>query len=198
MQGLAGVDVEGRRCIRGQGPATALGTRFYRPNRAPGKHRRRLGVLALLALLLPVGADGQTAAAPRAGACGAPNALEGPRLRVAVTGARRAAGNVTVTLYGSRREDFLARGGRLARQRVPLAGPAAEACFALSAPGDYAVAVYHDENDDRDFNRNALGLPGEGYGFSNDAPTTLGLPDFDAVRFTLPPGETRVTVRLRY
>ncbi len=119
---------------------------------------------------------------------------------MAVTGARRAAGNVTVTLYGPRREDFLARGGRLARRRVPLAGnaTAAEACFALSAPGEYAVAVYHDENDDRDFNRNALGLPSEGYGFSNDAPTALGLPDFDAVRFTLPPGETRMTVRLRY
>lgn len=152
-------------------------------------------VLALLALLLPAGADGQPAAAPRASACDAPR---GPRLRVAVTGARRAAGNVTVTLYGPRREDFLARGGRLARQRVPLAGTAAEACFALSAPGEYAVAVYHDENNDRDFNRNAVGLPSEGYGFSNDAPATLGLPDFDAVRFTLPPGETRMTVRLRY
>lgn len=87
----------------------------------------------------------------------------------------------------------------MARQRVPLADTAAaEACFALSAPGDYAVAVYHDENDDRDFNRNALGLPSEGYGFSNDAPATLGLPDFDGVRFTLPPGESRVTIRLRY
>ena len=118
---------------------------------------------------------------------------------MAVTGARSAAGNVTVTLYGPRREDFLARGARLARQRVPLAGAAAaEACFALSAPGDYALAVYHDENNDRDFNRTALGLPAEGYGFSNDAPATLGLPDFDQVRFTLPPGESRVTIRLRY
>ncbi len=119
---------------------------------------------------------------------------------MAVAGARRAAGNVTVTLYGPRREDFLARGGRLARQRVPLApgATAVEACFALSAPGGYALAVYHDENDDRDFNRNALGLPEEGYGFSNDAPAVLGLPDFDRVRFTLPPGGGRVAIRLRY
>ena len=179
----------------------AFGASFYRADPAPGKRRRRRrpGLAALLALLLPAGADGQPSAAPRAGACDAPGAPGGPRLKVAVTGARSAAGNVTVTLYGPRREDFLARGGRLARQRIPLAGAtAAEACFALSAPGDYAVAVYHDENNDRDFNRNALGLPSEGYGFSNDAPTALGLPDFDAVRFTLPPGETRATVRLRY
>lgn len=189
---------QGRRGIRGPSPAAALGPRFYRADPAPGKHGGRLA-FALLALLLPAGADRQPAAAPRATACGAPDAPGGPRLRVAVTGARRPAGNVTVTLYGPRRDDFLARGGRLARQRIPLVGTtAAEACFALSAPGDYAVAVYHDENDDRDFNRNALGLPSEGYGFSNDAPTTLGLPDFDQVRFTLPPGETRVTIRLRY
>ena len=118
----------------------------------------------------------------------------------AISGARRAAGNVTVTLYGDRREDFLARGGRLARQRLPLAAGAAavEACFAVAAPGDYAVAVYHDENDDRDFNRNAVGLPSEGYGFSNDPPALVGLPDFDKVRFTLPPGGGRIAVRLRY
>jgi uncharacterized protein (DUF2141 family) len=116
-----------------------------------------------------------------------------------VTGARSAAGNVTVTLYGPRREDFLARGRRLARQRVPLAGKTEiEARFALSAPGDYAVAVYHDENGDHDFNRTALGLPSEGYGLSNDAPTTLGLPEFDQVRFTLPPEGSRLRVRLRY
>jgi uncharacterized protein (DUF2141 family) len=98
---------------------------------------------------------------------------------VTVTGARRAAGNVTVTLYGARREDFLARGRRLARQRVPLAAAAtaAHACFALSAPGDYALAVYHDENDDHDFNRTALGLPAEGYGFSNDAPPPWDCPN---------------------
>ena len=195
---------QGRRGIRVRGSAKALDTDFYRPGTAPGKRRRRrhrsFGLAALLALLLPAaGAHGQ-AAPPRAAACDAPGAPAGPRLLVDVTGARRAAGNVTVTLYGPRREDFLARGGRLARQRVPFAAgaTAAEACFALSAPGVYAVAVYHDENDDHDFNRNALGLPIEGYGFSNDAPATLGLPDFNQVRFTLPPGESRLLVRLRY
>lgn len=118
---------------------------------------------------------------------------------MAVSGARSGAGNVTVTLYGPRREDFLARGRRLSRQRIPLAGAAsAEACFALSAPGDHALAIYHDENDDRDFNRTTVGLPAEGYGFSNDAPTALGLPNFDKVRFAVPPNGTRVSIRLRY
>ena len=185
-----------RRDDHGWGPAGVLGPELYRAAPARGKPA---AAWPLLVLLLAAATPPRAAAAPEVTACQAPGAPAGPRLRVAVSGARSAGGNITVTLYGPRRENFLARGGRLARQRVPLAGDAAvEACFALAAPGDYAVAVYHDENDDHDFNRNAVGLPVEGYGFSNDAPTTFGLPDFDRVRFTLPPGGSRIAVRLRY
>ena len=193
-----------RRDDHGWSPAGVLGPGPYRPDPAGGKPAGRPGaaawsLLPLLLLAAAVPSRPSDAAPGAATACQAPGAPAGPRLRVAVSGARSAAGNVTITLYGPRREDFLARGGRLARQRIPLGGAAAvEACFAVSAPGDYAVAVYHDENGDRDFNRNAIGLPAEGYGFSNDAPTAFGLPDFDRVRFTLPPGGARLAIRLRY
>lgn len=197
---------QGRRDDHGWRPAGVFGPGPYKANPAGGKPpaARCPGVAASLPLLLLLATAGipphPAAAAPQAAACQAPDAPDGPRLRVAVSGARSASGNITVTLYGPRREDFLARGGRLARQRIPVAGgaTATEACFALAAPGGYAVAVYHDENGDHDFNRNALGLPVEGYGFSNDAPTAFGLPDLDRVRFTLPPGGTRIAVRLRY
>jgi len=156
-----------------------------------------MALLALAALLLPT--CRQAAADElRATACSAPDAPDGPRLRVSVLGARRVAGNVTVTIYGPRPELFLARRAYLARQRIPLRGPGVEACFALPAPGDYAVAVYHDENDDHDFNRSLIGLPTEGYGFTNDAPTVIGLPSFGDARLTVPPGETRTTIHLRY
>jgi uncharacterized protein (DUF2141 family) len=171
------------------------------PPPASCQRRAAPGGLALgLAALLLAGAAGVGAAAaePVATDCAAPGAPGAARLLVSVTGARSAAGSVAITLYGSRPEAFLARGGRLARQRVPLAGGRAEACFALSASGTYAVAVYHDENGDRDFNRSMLGLPAEGYGFSNDAPTPIGLPAFDAVRFAVAPGDNRMVIRLRY
>ncbi|MCO6416020.1 DUF2141 domain-containing protein [Siccirubricoccus sp. KC 17139] len=138
------------------------------------------------------------AAGPRATACAAAEAPAGPRLQVTVTGARKVAGNITITVYGPRPEDFLARGGRLARQRILLQGSAAEACFALSEAGDYAIAVYHDENNDHDFNRTLIGTPAEGYGFSNDAPALIGLPSFEAVRFAVPVGGSQMTIRLRY
>ncbi|MBX6741149.1 MAG: DUF2141 domain-containing protein [Acetobacteraceae bacterium] len=145
-----------------------------------------------------LGGAAPSATDPRATACAAPDAPAGPRLLVTVTGARRVAGNVTISLYGPRQEAFLTRTGRLARQRIPLRSTSADACFALSAPGDYAIAVYHDENDDHDFNRTLIGLPAEGYGFSNDAPTTVGLPAFGDVRFTVPPGQSSMIIHLRY
>jgi len=46
-------------------------------------------------------------------------------------------------------------------------------------PGRYVVTAYHDENDNDEFDTNFLGLPEEGYGFSNDAPVTLGPPSFN-------------------
>jgi uncharacterized protein (DUF2141 family) len=74
----------------------------------------------------------------------------------------------------------------------------ATACFWLPQPAHYAVAVYHDANGDRDLNRSLVGLPTEGFGFSNDAPTPTGLPAFKAVRFRVGPGDSQIRVKLRY
>ncbi|SOB87021.1 Uncharacterized conserved protein, DUF2141 family [Sphingomonas guangdongensis] len=118
------------------------------------------------------------------------------RLTVAATTLRNAKGEVAVTVYPDDRKRFLAKGGKLLRARVPANAPVTEACFWL-APGHYAVATYHDENGDRDFNRTLFTIK-EGFGFSNDAPTTLGLPSFDKVRFAVGQQGGTVRVRTRY
>jgi uncharacterized protein (DUF2141 family) len=169
-----------------------------RPRRQPRRRARGLGVSALLAGLAcasPLGAR----AAETAALCKAPGTPPGaPRLHVTVSGARRVAGNITFSLYGEDGALFLKHHGWIAQTRVTLTGPAAEACFAVSAPGTYAVAVFHDENDNHHFDTNLLGLPKEGYGFSNDAAISLGPPAFEAVRMTVQPGDNAVSIKLRY
>jgi uncharacterized protein (DUF2141 family) len=120
------------------------------------------------------------------------------RLRLAVHGVRSADGNVTVALYGDNPEDFLARGKRLQRERVPAREGTVSLCFALPHPGTYAVALYHDEDGDKRLTRSFIGLPTEGYGFSRDAPTAFGLPNFEDVAFSAAPGETRLEIKMRY
>ncbi len=139
---------------------------------------------------------GATAVAGGAVAAACPP--EGQRLQVDVAGVRNARGQVAVTVYPDVRRRFLAPGGRIARSRVPAAAGVTSACLAVPGPGWYAVAVYHDENGDRDFNRTRIGLPAEGFAFSNDAPTITGLPAFSAVRFRAGAGVHRLPVRMRY
>src|SRR5262245_36585021 len=41
-------------------------------------------------------------------------------------------------------------------------------------PGPYAISVLHDENSNKDMDQTKIGLPKEGYGFSNNAKGSFG------------------------
>ncbi|MGB3809503.1 MAG: DUF2141 domain-containing protein [Parvibaculum sp.] len=52
--------------------------------------------------------------------------------------------------------------------------------FPSLPPGRYAVIVFHDENGNGRLDMNLLGIPMEGYGFSNNATGFFSAPSFDA------------------
>jgi len=66
------------------------------------------------------------------------------------------------------------------------------------APGTYALAVVHDENMNGKLDVNWLGVPTEGYGFSNDARGFLGAPSFSAASFRFDGRLLNLTIRLHY
>lgn len=159
----------------------------------------RIGLIVRCLLLLsPLLFTLSLASGPAAADLASPECSdEGVPLRVAVGQLRSTDGNLTVTVYGSR-DDFLAPGAKLTRKRVPITGTMTEACLTVPSVGTYAIAVYHDENNDRDFNRTFVGLPDEGYGFSNDAPALVGLPSYDDAKFDVPADGRRLEIRMRY
>ncbi|MHB1532317.1 DUF2141 domain-containing protein [Acidithiobacillus sp.] len=65
-------------------------------------------------------------------------------------------------------------------------------------PGTYALAVIHDENMNGKLDTNWLGVPTEGYGFSNDATALLGAPSFSAASFHYDGGNLDLTISLHY
>ena len=65
------------------------------------------------------------------------------------------------------------------------------------ARGDYAVAVIHDENNNKKLDTFA-GIPREGFGFSRNPPVTFGPPRFAAARFTLKSDAEMQQVKMRY
>jgi len=65
-------------------------------------------------------------------------------------------------------------------------------------PGTYAMAVYHDENEDVVLNRGAFGIPKEGFGFSNNPRIRFGAPSFEKCSFILGAANTNLSVKLNY
>ena len=57
-------------------------------------------------------------------------------------------------------------------------------------PGKYAFKYFHDENNDKKINTNFMGIPKEGYGFSNNAKGTFGPPSFDKMLFEIAKSDT--------
>ncbi len=52
-------------------------------------------------------------------------------------------------------------------------------------PGDYAFAIFHDENDNQNLDQNFLGIPTEGFAFSNNAMGSFGPPNWTQSKFTI-------------
>ena len=51
--------------------------------------------------------------------------------------------------------------------------------------GEYAVKIIHDENDNGKFDTNIIGIPKEGFGFSNNSKGKMGPPSFSKAKFTI-------------
>ena len=113
-----------------------------------------------------------------------------------VVGLRNNHGQVICTLFtpSDRFPDQSHKGMTMA---VPIENKRATCCFKNVGYGNYAIVAFHDENHDGEFNQNWLGMPKEGFGFS-DNPGTLKKPSFEDAKFIIKQPLIRVTIRLSY
>jgi uncharacterized protein (DUF2141 family) len=70
--------------------------------------------------------------------------------------------------------------------------------FDQLGPGVFAVGMMHDENDNRRFDKNWLGMPTEGYGVSRDAIRKLRVPKFQDAAFSYGGGTVRIAIHAHY
>lgn len=159
--------------------------------------RFRAAVIAVAAALtasLAPAAEAQPAAPP-AGCLGPASETW---INVVVEGVRSGSGLVTVTVYADNPRKFLVKKGSLHVARFAAQEGTTRTCVFVPKPGIYALAVYHDEDGSRKLTRNGLGLPSEGFGFSNNPSTFAGLPSFRSVRLHIPHAGLVTRIRLRY
>jgi len=115
-------------------------------------------------------------------------------LEVVITNIRIATGFVRLGLYDNPKL-FPKRRGTIGGGDVKVKGNTATYVFRNLKPGAYAVAIYHDANNNRRFDK-TLGIPEEGFGFSNNARPRLSAPSFKRAAVTLKAPRTKITIRL--
>jgi uncharacterized protein (DUF2141 family) len=125
---------------------------------------------------------------------GAPPLTE---VSVVVTGLRNAKGQVLACLTAQPKGFPDCRKDPTAKQAIVPAGTTVRITFGAVPAGRYAISLIHDENSNRKMDM-ALVMPKEGYGFSRDAPVTMGPPKFDRAAFEVAGATIEQKARMRY
>jgi uncharacterized protein (DUF2141 family) len=128
----------------------------------------------------------------------AANASLVSNLTVEIDGLKNRNGQVCLSVFSSSRgfpnQDKAAVQSRcMTIQETPL-----RVTFRNLQPGNYAVAVLHDANADNKANRNILGIPTEGFGFSRNPAIQARAPKFGESVFLVAGTNTDVQIQLRY
>jgi len=79
-----------------------------------------------------------------------------------------------------------------------IADKSAEIDFTGLAPGTYAMVCFHDENNNGKFDENVLGMPKEGYCFSNNVKPRFSAPTFDQCAFDYKGGDQTIAITMIY
>lgn len=100
---------------------------------------------------------------------------------VEVTSLKPGQGYVFFGLY-DKEKGFLDEESQIAIAKVKATGNKVAYTFKNLPDGDYAVAVYQDANSNGKCDRNMIGYPTEGYGFSKNYKPKFSAPIFDDVK----------------
>lgn len=130
-----------------------------------------------------------------AGASAAP--APGNDLQVQLSGLRSGKGLVHLCLSANPAKFLNCKDDPSAVARTVSADKAGRLDLGAIKPGTYALLIVHDENRNGRLDM-TLGIPREGFGFSNNPAMKPRPPKWEEIRFTVPPGATVQQVRVRY
>jgi uncharacterized protein (DUF2141 family) len=171
-------------------------------SRSPRKLARRSLAAAALGVALLGGLAAGRAETPQTGcdaaAPAATPAAAQPTVQVTVEKVRSSKGLITAVLYPDNPESFLKKGARLDRIRVDAREGETTLCLHAPAAGRYSVALYHDENGNKEFDQDFLGIPTEGYGFSQNPGFRFGKPDIEETLFDIEGAPVSLRIAMLY
>jgi uncharacterized protein (DUF2141 family) len=119
-------------------------------------------------------------------------------LTVEIDGLKNQQGQVCASIYNSSQGFPSNRDRVLQRECTKITDTPVQLTFTNLKAGNYAVAVMHDENDNSIIDRNDLGMPKEGFGFSQNPEIRTSAPKFSEAAVFVAGANTSIKIQIKY
>jgi uncharacterized protein (DUF2141 family) len=103
------------------------------------------------------------------------------KLQVEITNVKTAKGKLMIGIY--KPDDKFGEGKPGFSEIIEVKSAGSQKAFFELEPGKYALAVYHDLNNNGELDKNFVGIPKEPYGFSKDFRPKFSAPSFEDCTF---------------
>ncbi|MEH1938345.1 MAG: DUF2141 domain-containing protein [Nostoc sp.] len=120
------------------------------------------------------------------------------KLTVEIDGLKNKQGQVCASIFASSEGFPSDRDRALQKQCSKITHNPFTITFENLKPGSYAVALFHDQNNDRILNSNLFGIPKEGFGFSSNPEIRTRAPKFSEAAFLVAGPNTNIKIQLKY
>lgn len=112
-------------------------------------------------------------------------------LTIKVKGIKNNKGKILIAIYDSEKSFLKSSKGIIA----DINDKKSTGIFKGLKKGDYAVSLFHDENNNQKLDTKIFGIPKEPYGFSNNATGFMGPPKYSNAKFILKENKT-ITINI--
>ena len=119
--------------------------------------------------------------------------VQANNLTVMITHIKNEEGQVAIALYRTEK-DFMKT--RFQGKLIKAVKGNVTVVFENLPTGEYAISILHDTNENGKMDTNFIGIPKEGYGFSNDVMGAMGPPSFTKAKFTLSEKTVIITMNI--
>lgn len=123
--------------------------------------------------------------------------LSGSDINIEVQNLKNTIGKVSIGLY-NKSENFSIVSKEYKGVHLNIDSHVLSYTFKKIPNGTYAVSIFHDENSNAKLDKNFLGIPKEGYGFSNNTKTTLLAPSFNDAEFKVSTQTINIKIKMEY
>lgn len=109
---------------------------------------------------------------------------DNPQLTLNIQNIKSLKGEIIIGVFNTEK-DFLKNGAAIQNFTIAINGTTETIVIKDLPKGEYAISLFHDENSDKIYNRNFLGIPKEAYGLSNNIRPQFSAPSYNDCKFLL-------------